>query len=184
MALKSTVFRFSLAIADIDRGYYQDHSLTVARHPSENDARMMTRLLAFALNAAPGLDFSRGLSTAEEPALWSHTDAGDVDHWIDLGQPEPKRLRRACATAARVTVYSPDDHATARWWQRHAGALSRLDNLAVIELPQGSVDELAALAARGARLDATIQDGAVTLGDGSRRVTLEPRPLYRGGNHT
>ena len=99
MALKATICRADLKIADMDRNYYAGHALTVARHPSETDERMMVRLLAVALNAHEQLAFGRGLSDADEPDLWQKDLTGAIAHWIEVGQPEDKRLLRACRRA-------------------------------------------------------------------------------------
>src|SRR5690606_4172966 len=96
MATRATIHRAELAIADMDRGYYADHTLTIARHPSETVEIMMLRRLAFAFFADPALQFGRGLSTMDEPDLWQHDDAGQLLRWIDVGLPDERRLRKAC----------------------------------------------------------------------------------------
>ena len=106
MALKATIYKAAVQVADIDRGYYADHELTLARHPSETEPRLMLRLLAFALNAAEGLEFGRGISTDDEPDLWQRDATGRILHWIDLGLPDERRLRRAAGRADRVTLYA------------------------------------------------------------------------------
>src|SRR5688572_33449862 len=99
MATGSTIYRADLSIADMDRNYYADHSLTVARHPSETEERLMVRLLAFAVFAAADLEFGRGLSTDDEPDLWRRDLTGLVELWIEVGLPEEKWLRKACGRA-------------------------------------------------------------------------------------
>ena len=106
MALKATIYKAAVQVADIDRGYYADHELTLARHPSETEPRLMLRLLAFALNAAEGLEFGRGISTDDEPDLWQRDATGRILHWIDLGLPDERRLRRA-APAPRPAPAAP-----------------------------------------------------------------------------
>ena len=106
MALKATIFKVGLQVADMERGYYGDHALTVARHPSETDERMMLRVLAFALHAGPDLAFGKGLSTDDEPDLWQRDLTGAIALWIDVGQPDEKLLRRACGRAREVVVYA------------------------------------------------------------------------------
>jgi uncharacterized protein YaeQ len=85
MALKSTIFRATLNVSDLDRGYFAEHALTLARHPSETDERMMVRILAFALHGDERLQFGRGISTDDEPALWLKDDAGQIVRWIEVG---------------------------------------------------------------------------------------------------
>ena len=118
MALKATIFKAELHIADMERGYYHDHALTVARHPSETDERMMVRLLAFALNADETLAFGAGLSTDDEPDLWRKDLTGSIETWIDVGLPDEKRIRKACGRADEVFVYSYGGHAAQLWWQQ------------------------------------------------------------------
>ena len=105
MAIKATIFKTELQVSDMDRGYYRDHTLTLARHPSETDERMMVRLLAFALHADEALLFGRGLSTDDEPDLWQKDLTGAVELWIDVGLPTEKDIRKACGRARQVVVY-------------------------------------------------------------------------------
>lgn len=170
MALKATIFKADLRVADMDRGHYGNHSLTIARHPSETDERMMVRLLAFALNADDGLVFSRGLSTDDEPDLWLKDLTGDIRLWIEVGQPDARRLRKACGRASRVVVYSYGGRAADIWWQQTETSLGRLGNLEVVDLPGRTADALATLAARSMRLNCTVQDGEIWLADGDRQV--------------
>jgi uncharacterized protein YaeQ len=104
MALKSTIFKVELSVADIDRGYYRDHSLTLARHPSETDERMMVRLLAFALHADPALEFGRGLSAEDEPDLVRRDLTGASEQWIEVGLPDEPEVRKACGRSRAVSV--------------------------------------------------------------------------------
>ena len=168
MALSATIFKADLNIADMDRNYYADHRLTIARHPSETDERMMVRLLAFACHASEQLQFTRGLSSDEdEPDLWEKDLTGTVDLWIDVGLPDPKRMRKACNRARRVFIYSYGRTAD-MWWQRNQQELSRLDNLTVIFWSKESTDALAALANRAMHLQCTLQDNQLLLsGDSS-----------------
>ena len=173
MALKSTIFKAALQIADMDRSYYADHPLTIARHPSETDERMMLRLLAFALHADAGLAFGKGLSTDDEPDLWRRDLTGAIRLWIDVGQPDEKLVRRACGRAHDVVVYTYGRGA-ALWWGRNQATLERMQNLRVINVPAATSQELAKLAQRTMQLQCTIQDGHVWLGDkdGAVEVTL------------
>jgi uncharacterized protein YaeQ len=164
MALKSTVFKAALQIADMDRGYYADHPLTIARHPSETDERMMLRVLAYALHAGPGLSFGKGLSTDDEPDLWNRDLTGTILLWIDVGQPDEKLVRRACGRAQQVVVYTYGRGADL-WWSRNSAALQRMRNLSVLGVPLAAGQALAKLAQRSMQLQCTIQDGHVWLGD-------------------
>ena len=175
MALKATIFKAELQIADMERGYYHDHAVTVARHPSETDERMMVRLLAFALNADESLTFGAGLSTDDEPDLWRKDLTGSIETWIDVGLPDEKRIRKACGRANAVFVYSYGGHAAQLWWQQVGDKLARSHKLTVIELPQAGTRALAALAARNMKLQYTIQDGQVWVADDRDSVQLDPK---------
>lgn len=176
MALRSTVFKVELGIADLDRHYYQDHSLVLARHPSETDERMMVRLLAFAFNAAETLEFGRGISSEDEPALWERDLTGAVHHWIEVGQPEERLLRRACGRSDRVTVYAYG-RGLEQWWQQNSADFGRQEKLSVWKLAQADCQALAALAERGMRLQCTIQDGQALLADEAGTLQIEPQRL-------
>src|SRR4051812_13185564 len=135
MALSATIFRIALRISDIGRGYYEEHALTVARHPSETDERMMVRLLAFSLHASERLAFGKGLSADDEPDLWEKDLTGAIETWIDVGQPDEKRMRKGCARATRAYVYSYGAQAPRVWWGQISGRVEKLRNLTVIRLP-------------------------------------------------
>lgn len=172
MALKSTIFKVDLQVADMDRPYYGDHALTIARHPSENDERMMARVLAFALFAREGLAFGNGLSTNDEPDIWKRDLTGDVELWIDVGQPDEKLVRKASHRSKEVVVMS-FGRVAAVWWAQNRSALERLVNLRVLHLPAEAVEQLAALVQRTMRLQCTVQDGQIWLGDAQQSVQLE-----------
>lgn len=161
MALKATVHRATLQISDLDRPYYATHTLTLAQHPSETDARLMVRLLAFGLFATDRLEFGRGISSAGEPDLWQRALTGEIEHWVELGQPDAADLRRACGRARRVTVVGYSGRGFGLWWDRNASALARCSNLDIVELPAGTAEALAPLLARGMDLQCLVQDGEV-----------------------
>lgn len=177
MAAKATIVKVELQVTDLDRHYYASHNLTLAQHPSETDERLMARLLAFALHADERLEFGRGLSDEDEPALWRRDYTGAVEQWIELGQPEEARLRRACGRARQVVVVGYGGQAAEAWWKRNAAALARLENLTVIELDAADVAAATALLERGMRVTAMVQDGELQLMDAHRNVAM--RPLLR-----
>jgi uncharacterized protein YaeQ len=177
MALKSTIFKADLSIADIDRGYYRDHALTLARHPSETDERMMMRLLAFALHADDALEFGRGLSTEHEPDLWRRDLTGAVEQWIEVGLPAEREVRKACGRAREVHVLAYGGRAVDRWWQGAREKMERQDRLAVCEVPLEASEALARRAARHMRLQVTIQDGHVFVADAESSLPVEIRSL-------
>ena len=171
MALKATIFKVALQIADMDRNYYADHGLTIARHPSETDERMMVRILAFALNAHEKLAFGKGLSTDDEPDLWQQDLTGRIRLWIDVGQPDEKLVRRACGRADEVIIYTYGRSAEL-WWARCSTALERTSNLRVVSVPMIACQDLARLAQRTMELQCTIQEGHVWLGNRDRTVEV------------
>ena len=177
MALKSTIFKAELSVADIDRGYYRDHVLTIARHPSETDERMMVRLLAFALHADERLAFGRGLSTDDEPDLWQRDLTGAIDRWIDVGLPDERDVRKACGRAREVDVLAYGGRAVELWWQGACERLERQDRLAVSEVPIEASRALAPLADRSMRLQVTIQEGHIFVADGATSVSVDLRVL-------
>lgn len=175
MALKSTICKATINVADIDRNYYADHALTIARHPSETDERMMLRLLAFACHADEALTLCKGISDADEPDLWQRDLTGAIVRWIELGQPDERRIAKACGRAAEVLIYAYGRQSTRLWWQQTTGKLGRFSNLKVIAISPESVRELGLMAKRSISLQATIQDGQVLLSDpnGAIQINLE-----------
>jgi len=174
MAIKATVFKAALQIADMDRHYYVDHALTLARHPSETDERMMVRLLAFALYADELLAFSKGISSGEEPDLWQKDLTGAIERWIEVGQPDERAIRKACGRAARVVVISYGRAANI-WWNENRDKLQRLNNLTVLNLAGETTQALAALASRNMRLQCTLQEGHIMMTSDAGMIEIEPK---------
>jgi uncharacterized protein YaeQ len=177
MSLKSTVIKVELQVSDMDRNYYATHPLTLAQHPSETDARLMVRLVAYALHADERLEFGRGLSSEDEPDLWRRDYTGDIEHWIDLGQPDESRIRKACGRAQQVLVVTYSGRSAGVWWEKNGAGLKRLKNLTVIDIDAGDVEALTALMQRSMRLTAMIQDTELQLMSDSANVALTPRVL-------
>ena len=177
MALKSTIYKAEVQISDVDRGYYGTHTLTIARHPSETDERMMVRLIAFILFANEQLGFGKGLSTDDEPDLWQKDLTDAIELWIDVGLPDEKRVRRACGRSDAVVVLTYGGRVADMWWQQNQSTLSQQDKLAVINLTPETTRALAAAAARGMQIHCTRQDGELwlTLGETSLHILPEIR---------
>ncbi len=174
MALKATVFKAELQVSDLDRHYYATHNLTLARHPSETDERMMARLIAFALFADEALQFTKGLCEDDEPELWQKNLSDEIELWVELGHPDEKRLRKACARGRQAVVICYSGSAAEIWWQGVKGKAHTLDNLQVINLPALGIAALAALVERSMRMQVTIQDGELWIGLGEGSVELTP----------
>lgn len=173
MAQKATIFKVTLDVADMNRGYYGTHALTLARHPSETDLRMMVRMLAFALHADDRLAFGRGLSSDDEPDLCLTDDTGAIVSWIDVGLPDERLLRRAAGRAREVIVYAYGGRAVDLWWDRHGEALRRLRNLTVHAVAPETVQALGAFAQRTMQLQCTIEDGHVWYSDQATTVAVQ-----------
>jgi uncharacterized protein YaeQ len=173
MAIKATIFKANLQIADMERHYYQDHVLTLARHPSETDERMMVRLLAFALHAHEYLEFGEGMNNDEEADVWQKDLTGSIELWIDVGIPDEKLIRKACGRANQVVVYCYGGRVADMWFAKERAQFERQKNLTIINLPVESTRALAKLAQRNMNLQCTIQDGQVWLGDSEASVQVE-----------
>jgi uncharacterized protein YaeQ len=181
MALKATIHKAQINIADMDRQVYGEHNLTIARHPSENDERMMVRILAFALNAPADdlrgkLEFTKGLSEVDDPDLWQIDLTGEIVHWIDLGQPDERRIMKAHGRAERVTVISFAS-STPVWWAGLEGKLTRAPKLSVWQIPAEQSQALAALAERSMQLQFTVQDGGIFVSSAKDSLEIHPVAL-------
>lgn len=174
MALKSTVVKAELQISDMDRHYYGSRGLTLAQHPSETDERLMVRLVAFALMAEDRLEFGKGLSNEEEPDLWRKDYTGLIEQWIDLGQPDESRIRKACGRAREVLVVNYGGRAADLWWDRSAALLARHRNLTVLDIAPEAVDALTALMVRSMRFNVMVQDGEMQWMTDDRVVSVIP----------
>lgn len=181
MAANATILKAELQVTDLDRHYYASHALTLAQHPSETDTRLLVRLLAFALHADDRLEFGRGLSDEDEPALWRRDYTGAIEQWIELGQPDETRLRKASARTQQLVVVSYGGQAADAWWKRSSSALLKLRNLSVLEFDDDDVAAATELLGRGMRVTAMIQDGELQLMDADRSLTLRPRWRMRDG---
>lgn len=184
MALKATICKATLKIADMDRGVYVDRGATIARHPSETDERMMMRLFAYALNLPASdddgaLEFAKGLSDTDEPDLWQRDLSGEIVQWIEVGQPDDRRMLKACGRAARVVVYAYSAAAPV-WWSGLRGRLARARGLEVWQVPPAQSQALAALAGRTMRLQVTVQDGTCWISDDSDTVEIAAQRLFPG----
>lgn len=173
MAIKATIFKANLQIADMERHYYQNHVITLARHPSETDERMMVRLLAFALHADQYLEFGQGMTADDEADLWRKDFTGAIDLWIDVGIPDEKLVRKACGRSREVVVYSYGGNVADRWFAQYGRHFGRFKNLSVINLPMENTCAIAMLAQRSMQLQCIIQDGQVWLSDGNHSIQVE-----------
>lgn len=169
MAAGSTIYKVQLTISDMDRNYYETHELTVAQHPSETDERLMVRLCAFALNATDRLVITKGIGGEDEPDLWEKNYGGEIELWIDLGQVDEKRLRKACGRSERVIVYTYNLKSASAWWRQNGAAYARFKNLSVIHLHTEGIETLCE---RSMRLQCTVVDGELSLHSERGDVTV------------
>lgn len=177
MALRSTIYKADLSIADIDRGYYADHALTIARHPSETEERMMLRVLAFAMFADGTLEFGRGLSAEDEPDLWRRDLTSAIELWIEVGLPDERAMRKACGRAAEVVVLAYGGAKADVWWTQNRAASGRCDNLSVLMVAPDASEALARMAQRSMAISCTRQDGQWWFHSGGHEAAVEPMTL-------
>jgi len=181
MALKATIYKAQLQLADMDRHVYADPAITIARHPSETDERMMIRVLALALgwpaDTSEGtLELAKDMWEPDEPALWHKNFSDEILHWVEVGQPDDKRLMKASGRARAVSVFAFQS-STPIWWEGLVNKVSRATNLTVWQIPSEQSQALAALAQRSMQLQFTVQDGTVWVSDGQANVELTPLRL-------
>lgn len=174
MAPNATIVKIELQISDMDRHYYAAHQLTLAQHPSETPQRLMVRMLAFALNAHERLEFGPGLSSEDEPDIALRDYTGDIELWIDVGQPDESRIRKACGRARQVVVVNYGGNAANIWWDKNVAILRRLKNLTVLDIDPVSVEAMAAMVERSFRLDCQIADEEVALSNDKFALTFTP----------
>ena len=182
MAIKSTIFKADIQVSNMNTHYYQNHQLTVARHPSENDQRMMIRLLAFALQAHEQLQFTKGLSDEDEPDLWQKSLSDEIEVWIDLGQPDEKRIRKACAKADKVVVYTYNESGALKWFEQIENKLTRFDHLSIYCVPDEAAIAMSQMSKRNMQLQYMIQDGEIMVSDGENSVTVELKVLRKAND--
>jgi uncharacterized protein YaeQ len=177
MALKATIHKAEIIISDMDRGYYHTHALTMAQHPSETLERLMLRIVVFVLHANEQLGFTRGLSAADEPELWQKSATGDIELWIDLGEPDERRLRQACGRARQVFLYTYGRGSDV-WWQGTQNKITKLKNLRVFRIASKTLVDLVKLHQRNMQLQATVQDNQLWLSSGDQCVLVEAERLF------
>tara|TARA_R110000850_G_scaffold105703_5_gene216762 strand:- start:1118 stop:1654 length:537 start_codon:yes stop_codon:yes gene_type:complete len=172
MALSSTIFKVQLDLSDLNKNHYQSYKLTLARHPSENDQRMMLRLIAFALFADEQLAFTKGISTTEEPDLWIKNYSGEIELWIDLGLPDEKRIRQAHSLAKKVVIFAYGDRSLTTWRQQLEGSLKRFPSLRIFHISDDELKQLASLADKNMQLHCSIQDNDIFIGNDTQNLQI------------
>jgi uncharacterized protein YaeQ len=170
MALTATIYNFDVELSDSDRQVYESLSLRVAQHPSESDEYLIARVLAYALEYAEGIAFSRGVSEPEEPAIFIRDLTGAIRTWIDIGTPDPARLHKASKTGARVVVYI---HKEPTQWlkQLDAATIHRGNELEIYEIDRPLVGALVARLDRRMSFSLSITDRELYLSIGADNLT-------------
>lgn len=181
MAQKATIYKVELSVCDMDRHYYETHKLTVAKHPSETDERLMVRILAFALNAHEQLEMTKGLSTDDEPDIWQKSLSGELELWVALGLPSEKIVRQSCGKADQVIIYTYGGTTAEVWWEKIKNSTTRFDNLQVLNFAENDTNELGKLANRSMKVQVNIQDGDVMVSLDDNIVYLTPIKWKSGG---
>lgn len=174
MAQKATIYKVELSVSDMDRHYYETHKLTVAKHPSETDERLMVRILAFALNAHEQLEMTKGISTDDEPDIWQKSLSDELELWVALGQPSEKIVRQSCGKSDKVVIYAYGGRTADMWWEKIKNSTTRFDNLSVLNLSEDETEALAALSNRAMKLQVNIQDGEVSVSSDDAMVYVNP----------
>jgi len=174
MAQKATIYKVELSVCDMDRHYYETHKLTVAKHPSETDERLMVRMLAFALNAHEHLEMTKGLSSDDEPDIWQKSLSGELELWVALGLPAEKVVRQSCGKANEVIVYCYGGRTADMWWDKIKNSTTRFDNLQVINFSEKDTGALGRLASRAMKLQVNIQDDEVMVSAEDSIVYVTP----------
>ncbi|MGJ8694226.1 MAG: YaeQ family protein [Thalassotalea sp.] len=182
MAQKATIFKVELSITDMDRNYYADHQLTIARHPSESDRRMMLRVLAFAYNANEHLSFTKGLSDVDDPDLWQKNYSDEIELWIQLGQPSEQRVKKGCNQAHKMVIYSYDSGMFEQWWKKEQKQLNLRKNLAIYTVPEALGEKLTDLVARQMQIQCTIQDGQAWFNFGEDNLEISLNTIKEAAN--
>jgi len=174
MAQKATIYKVQLSVSDMDRHYYENHNLTIAKHPSETDERLMVRILAFALNAHKQLEFSKGLSSDDEPDIWQKSLSGELELWVALGLPGEKIVRQSCGKSKAVLIYCYGGKTAEIWWEKIKNSTTRFNNLQVINFSENDTHELGKQANRSMKLQVNIQDGEVMVSVDDSMVYITP----------
>lgn len=170
MAANATIYKALLNIADMDRNYYEEHNLTLAQHPSENNLRLIVRLISFILNADEALTFCKGISQDDEPDLWKKSLSGDIELWIDLGQPDEKRIKKACGRSEKVIIYTYQDGMARAWFKQLQNSLKRFNNLSIVHL---NIDgDIESLTKRSMDLQCNLSDNELTLIDADNSILV------------
>ena len=173
MALKSTIHKVRLTLSNLNIHHYNDYSLTIAKHPSENDLRMMVRLLAFCLSAQEEIQFTKGLGTDTEPDLWKINHDGSIEHWIELGLPDERHIRQICSKARKVSIYTYHGNQALQWFESVENKLQRFDHLNIVHFIISDSHSLEAFTGKGMNLSISVEDNEIWVSNETERICVE-----------
>tara|TARA_R110002072_G_scaffold534_6_gene4006 strand:- start:179115 stop:179657 length:543 start_codon:yes stop_codon:yes gene_type:complete len=173
MALGSTIYKVDINLSNFNTHYYQDFNLTMAKHPSEDEARMMYRLLAFLYCAHEDLKFTRGLSTTEEPELWQKDYTGQIIQWIDMGLPDLKRIRQACGKSQSVKVFTYHQNKAQEWYQKNKSDFEKNKKLEVYHFNVNENGPIDKFVKKSMVLSCIIEESHMYLSNDNERIGIE-----------
>lgn len=176
MALKATIYKANIELADMDRNYYDSLQLTLAQHPSETDQRFMVRLISYILNAHNDLQFGKGVSDEDEAAIWQINYSDEIALWIELGQLDEKRIKKACNKAEQVKLYCYGS-SVETWWSQSQHTLNKFSKLSIEQFETSTTDALVKLLSRTMEFQCSIQDGQLWLTCGHESLLIETKTL-------
>jgi len=176
MALKATIYKANIELADMDRNYYDSLQLTLAQHPSETEQRLMVRLISYILNAHQDLKFGKGVSDEDEAAIWQINYSDEIALWIELGQLDEKRLKKAGNQAQQVKLYTYGS-SVETWWSQNENSLSKYPSLTIEQFNTVTTDALIKLLSRSMEFQCSIQDGQLWLTSGDKTLLIETLKL-------
>lgn len=181
MALGATIYKAHIAFSNFVSHHYCDLNLTMAMHPSENESRLMTRLVTylFFCRAQTDLKFTKGLSATEEPEIWSKNFAGDIEHWIELGEPDEKRLRQASGKSDRVSAVAYNENTYEKWFEKVKGKFIFNQKVEMFYLEVFENGPLDKITEKSMRLSCTIDDGQeMYLSNDNERIGIRLKKLF------
>lgn len=183
MALKATIYKAKISVANLNIHHYQEYNLTLARHPSETNLRMMYRLLVFSLNCKEeGLDFTKGLSSDEEPDLWKINYDGSIEHWIELGHLDEKRIRQACSKANLVSIFTYQDANSINWYNSVENSIQRFNHLNITHFSMNDNHLIEDLVERGMNFTIVIEDEDIWISTENNRINVTFKSVYKAKN--
>ena len=171
MALKSSVYKANVSLANLNTHYYEDIVLTMALHPSETEERLMYRLLAFLYSAHERLEVTVGLDNPDLPDIWQKNYTGDIEHWIDIGYPDEKKIKKAIGRSDLVSIFNYNSFKAKVWFGKNKSLLEN-KKVQVFHLEEEIQGSLETLVQRSMALNCMIEDNHIFLSNDSERIQI------------